>query len=217
MLFQEKKTKLTQTLKKPPKPSNFTPFLPPPQAKELVHDGEMRMARLKEGWVSRASAEQRRGRAGRTGPGLCFRLFSQEQYQQLEEYSLPEIRRVPLQALVLQMITMGIPDPRLFPFIEPPPPERIEKSLSFLTSIGALDQHEQATQVGKTLSQLPVDLVVGKILIVASMFRDVVDVVISMCASMCLQSIFNSRAHKDLDMCKRRKVDVKFFGVFGGF
>lgn len=173
----------------------------------------MRIARLKEQWVSRASAEQRRGRAGRTGPGLCFRLFSEEQYNALEEYSIPEIHRVPLQSLVLQMVVMGIPDPRLFPFIEPPPKIRIEKSVSFLKSIGALNETESATQIGKTLAQLPVDLVIGKILIIGSMFNEVIDPVISMCAGMCLQSVYNNRAHKDYDMCKRRRVRF-FFNSF---
>ena len=54
-------------------------------------------------WISRASAEQRKGRAGRTGPGTCFRLYNQDDYDEMIDYSPPEIRRVPLESLVLQV------------------------------------------------------------------------------------------------------------------
>ena len=77
------------------------------KAKEMSYDTACKMQKLKEFWVSQASAEQRKGRAGRTGPGVCFRLYSQEQYDSFEAYTTPEIQRVPLDSLVLQMISMG--------------------------------------------------------------------------------------------------------------
>lgn len=66
---------------------------------------------------------------GRTGPGVCYRLFSEDEYTKMDHYSTPEIQRVPLDSLLLQMIAMGLPDARKFPFIEPPPSESIENSI----------------------------------------------------------------------------------------
>ena len=77
------------------------------KVKEMSYDPVCKMQKLKEFWVSQASAEQRKGRAGRTGPGVCFRLYSEEQYGAFDAYSTPEIQRVPLDSLVLQMIAMG--------------------------------------------------------------------------------------------------------------
>lgn len=64
-----------------------------------------------------------------TGPGICYRLYTEKMYNDLEEYSQAEIHRVPLQSLLLQMISMGLPDARLFPFIEPPATDSIENGL----------------------------------------------------------------------------------------
>jgi len=69
---------------------------------------------------------------GRTGPGVCYRLFSEEEYTKMDPYSTPEIQRVPLDSLLLQMVAMGLPDARKFPFIEPPAPESIENSIMSL-------------------------------------------------------------------------------------
>lgn len=99
------------------------------KVKEMSYDPTCKMQRLKEFWISKASAEQRKGRAGRTGPGVCYRLYSEEEYNSLEKYSTPEMQRVPLDSLLLQMMAMGLPDPRKFPFIEAPPKESIENSI----------------------------------------------------------------------------------------
>ena len=99
------------------------------KVKEMQYDPVCKMQRLKEFWISRASAEQRKGRAGRTGPGVCYRMLGDDEYKALAPYSTPEIQRVPLDSLVLQMTSMGLPDVRKFPFIEPPPVESIEESI----------------------------------------------------------------------------------------
>jgi HrpA-like RNA helicase len=70
------------------------------------------MQRLQEFWISRASAEQRKGRAGRTGPGVCFRFYSEADYNNFNEFTTPEIKRVPLNSLLLQMIAMGLQNVR---------------------------------------------------------------------------------------------------------
>lgn len=95
----------------------------------MSYDPASKMQRLKEFWISKASADQRKGRAGRTGPGVCYRLYSEKTFQELEAYSAAEIHRVPLESLLLQMIAMGLPNAREFPFIESPPAQSIESSL----------------------------------------------------------------------------------------
>lgn len=95
----------------------------------MSYDPLSKMQRLKEFWISKASADQRKGRAGRTGPGVCYRLYGENAYQEFEAYSAAEIHRVPLESLLLQMISMGLPNSRLFPFIEPPAADSLENSI----------------------------------------------------------------------------------------
>lgn len=97
--------------------------------KEISYDQSSKMQRLKEFWISKASADQRKGRAGRTGPGVCYRLYGQKSFEEFDEFSTAEINRVPLESLLLQMISMGLPNARLFPFIEPPPADSLEQSI----------------------------------------------------------------------------------------
>ena len=174
------------------------------KVKEMSFDTTYKMQRLQEFWISRASAEQRKGRAGRTGPGVCYRLYDESDYDALQEYSTPEIRRVPLDSLVLQMISMGLPDARRFPFIEPPPMSTVETSIAFLKEQGALSVDETLTTVGRMLAQLPVDVVVGKMLIMASVF-DMIDVVVTVAAALCVQSVFTAKSQRDYDACSLRK------------
>jgi HrpA-like RNA helicase len=83
------------------------------KVKEISYDPKYKMQRLQEFWISRASSEQRKGRAGRTGPGHCFRLYSDTDYNEFNEFTTPEIKRVPLNCLLLQMIAMGLKNVRV--------------------------------------------------------------------------------------------------------
>ena len=177
------------------------------KVKEMTFDPVCKMQRLKEFWVSRASAEQRKGRAGRTGPGVCFRLFSEKDYMAMAPYSKPEIERVPLDSLVLQMVSMGLPDARKFPFIEPPAAESLENSISSLKEQGAMAEDESLTVTGKMLSNLPVDVCIGKMLIMGSLFHQV-ESVLTLAAAMSVQSPFTNKAYKDNDcVAARRSLD----------
>ncbi|CAM9751017.1 unnamed protein product, partial [Laminaria digitata] len=110
------------------------------KAKEMSWDPTSGVSRsLQEFWVSRASAEQRKGRAGRTGPGLCFRLYARGTFDRLAPFAEPEIRRCPLEGLVLQMKSLGLEDPRYFPYLSPPPPENLRAALEALALLGATD------------------------------------------------------------------------------
>ena len=74
--------------------------------------------------------------------GVCYRFFSEADFKALEKFSTPEIQRVPLDSIVLQMVSMGLPDVRKFPFIEPPPIESLEESVMVLKAQDALNPDE---------------------------------------------------------------------------
>eukprot|EP00795_Rhopilema_esculentum_P012353 gene12353-3006_t len=162
------------------------------KVKEMSFDNQLKMQRLQEFWISQASAEQRKGRAGRTGPGVCFRLYSREDYSAFAEYSTPEIQRVPLDNLVLQMANLGLRDPMKFPFIESPPKSSLEGATFFLKQQNALSEEGCLTPIGKMLAQLPVDVVVGKMLIMGTLF-DMVEPVLIIAAALSVQSPFTRR------------------------
>ncbi|KAI8064692.1 P-loop containing nucleoside triphosphate hydrolase protein [Gongronella butleri] len=159
------------------------------KVKESSHDAISNMQRLSKFWISKASAKQRAGRAGRTGPGECFRLYSENEYNHLNDYSVPEIQRAALEPIVLNIKAMGLGDPREFDFIQPPPLASIEASLVLLQNLGALDQDEEITALGQVLANLPVDAVIGKMLLLGLVFR-VMDAMLTMVACMSVQSPF---------------------------
>ncbi|XP_039249521.2 putative ATP-dependent RNA helicase DHX34 [Styela clava] len=174
------------------------------RVKEMSYDDHSKMQLLKECWVSRASAEQRKGRAGRTGPGVCFRLFSEDDYEALIPYTVPEIHRLPLANLILQMKSMGIEQIRKFSFIEPPAAHAIENYIEVLKAQAALDVDENLTPIGKVLAELPLDIAMGKLLIMGTLF-DMTDLVILAAAILSVQSPFTYNAYKNLDATDRRK------------
>ncbi|XP_074075275.1 putative ATP-dependent RNA helicase DHX34 [Macrotis lagotis] len=174
------------------------------KVKEMSFDPKAKLQRLQEFWISRASAEQRKGRAGRTGPGVCYRLYAESDYDAFAPYPVPEIQRVALDALVLQMKSMGLGEPRKFPFIEPPPAASLETAIIYLRDQGALDASERLTPIGTLLSQLPVDVVIGKILILGCLF-DLVEPVLTMAAALSVQSPFVRSAQSNLDCGTARK------------
>ena len=141
---------------------------------------------------------------GRTGPGTCFRLYGESEYKALNPYSTPEIHRVPLDNLILQMISMGLPDARKFPFIEPPPAESIENSILALKDQGALHNDESLTITGKMLSNLPVNVTIGKMLIMGTLFHQI-ESVLSLASALSVQSPFTNKAYQDSDCVAARK------------
>ncbi|KAH7710015.1 SMGL-2 protein [Aphelenchoides avenae] len=129
------------------------------------YDAVTRMQHLTQCWISKASAEQRKGRAGRTGPGVCYRMYSSEQLEKMEAFTLPEIKRISLESLVLQLLNMKLQiDVRDFPFLERPDKEALTEALESLKSQGVIDAHDerQLTPLGLILADLPVDVLIGK-------------------------------------------------------
>ncbi|KAM4642667.1 putative ATP-dependent RNA helicase DHX34 [Discoglossus pictus] len=174
------------------------------KVKEMSFDPKAKMQRLQEFWISRASAEQRKGRAGRTGPGVCYRLYAESDYDAFAPYPVPEIQRVALDALVLQMKSMGLGDPRSFPFIEQPPMSSLETAILYLRDQGALDASEDLTPIGKLLAKLPVDVVIGKMLILGSLFS-LVEPVLTIASALSVQSPFLRSATTNPECATARK------------
>ncbi|XP_053323739.1 probable ATP-dependent RNA helicase DHX34 [Spea bombifrons] len=174
------------------------------KVKEMSFDPKAKMQRLQEFWISRASAEQRKGRAGRTGPGVCYRLYAESDYDAFAPYPVPEIQRVALDALLLQMKSMDLGDPRSFPFIEQPPMSSIETAIFYLRDQGALDSNEELTPIGKLLAKLPVDVVIGKMLILGSLFT-LLEPVLTIAAALSVQSPFLRSATNNPECATARK------------
>lgn len=108
--------------------------------------------------ASQSSANQRSGRAGRTGPGKCYRLFTSSAYvTEMLDTNVPEIQRTNLSHVVLLLKTLGVKDILDFPFLDPPPAENILKSMLGLWLLGALDLDGKLTQLGKKMAIFPLD------------------------------------------------------------
>ena len=122
--------------------------------------------------ISQASADQRAGRCGRLGPGVCIRLYSEESYDARDEFTEPEIRRTNLASVILQMAALRLGKIEAFPFVDPPDQRSIADGIDLLTELDALDPEHVATKkwltpIGRELAKLPVDPRYGRMLIEA--------------------------------------------------
>ena len=118
--------------------------------------------------VSKASATQRAGRAGRTRPGKCYRLYTQRAYEGLPDMSVPEIQRSNLAPLILQLKALGIDNVLRFDFLTPPPSQLMVRALELLYSLGAVDDYAKLTRpLGVRMAELSVDPMMAKVLLSA--------------------------------------------------
>ena len=117
--------------------------------------------------VSRASCDQRKGRCGRLGPGICIRLYSEEEYLKRPEFTLPEIVRANLAEVILRMTALKLGDPAEFPFVDPPSARAIRDGYALLTELEAIDEERQLTKVGRLMARLPLDPRVSRMIIEA--------------------------------------------------
>ncbi|CAB4420840.1 unnamed protein product [Rhizophagus irregularis] len=118
-------------------------------------------------WTSKASADQRAGRAGRTGPGHCYRLFSSAVFNdQFQQFTVPEIHRMPIEGIVLQMKAMNIDTVNNFPFPTPPDRDRLRKAEKLLQYMNALDEDGRITELGRTMATFPIAPRFSKMLII---------------------------------------------------
>jgi ATP-dependent RNA helicase DHX29 len=141
--------------------------------KERRHDAARGMSLLVEDWVSQASAKQRKGRAGRVRTGTCYALYTRDRFEnKMKKYQLPEMQRVPLEELVLQIHLLKVEKTAglfLSRVLQPPPEKAVAGAVGTLQQIGALTvQEERLTPLGHHLAALPVDGRVGKLLILGA-------------------------------------------------
>lgn len=121
--------------------------------------------------ASRASATQRAGRAGRTKPGKCYRLYTEHAYESMPELTVPEIQRSNLAPAILQLKALGIDNVVRFDFITPPPAELVIRALELLYSLGALDDYAKLTRpLGTRMAELSVEPMMAKVLLSAASF-----------------------------------------------
>ncbi|KAH8177720.1 helicase associated domain (HA2) domain-containing protein [Sarocladium implicatum] len=138
------------------------------KAKLKQYRSRLGMESLLEKPISKSSAVQRTGRAGREGPGKCYRLYTEDSFKGLDETDLPEILRNDVLGAVLTMKARGIENPITFPLMSPPSLESIERALLDLNFLGALDDDGNITKAGEKMARFPVSAPLGAVLLAAA-------------------------------------------------
>ncbi|MEU4428788.1 ATP-dependent RNA helicase HrpA [Actinoplanes sp. NPDC024001] len=149
----------------------------PGTARISRYSHRLKVQRLPIEPVSQASANQRKGRCGRTSDGICIRLYSEEDFEQRPEFTEPEILRTNLASVILQMTNLGLGDLQKFPFIDPPDRRNITDGIKLLEELGALDDRK-LTPLGRQLAQLPVDPRLARMVIEADRQECVAEVMV---------------------------------------
>uniref|UniRef100_A0A8C7YYZ1 ATP-dependent RNA helicase DHX15 n=1 Tax=Oryzias sinensis TaxID=183150 RepID=A0A8C7YYZ1_9TELE len=135
-------------------------------AKQKVYNPRIRVESLLVTAVSKASAQQRAGRAGRTRPGKCFRLYTEKAYKtEMQDNTYPEILRSNLGTVVLQLKKLGIDDLVHFDFMDPPAPETLMRALELLNFLAALNDDGDLTELGAMMAEFPLDPQLAKMVI----------------------------------------------------
>jgi ATP-dependent helicase HrpB len=118
--------------------------------------------------ISKASADQRAGRAGRTAPGTCTRLWTENDHRARPAHETPEIQRLDLAEVVLHLKSLGVDDLATFPWLEPPNPLALQQAIDTLEQLGALDERQRLTDLGHQMSRLPMHPRLSRMLIEAA-------------------------------------------------
>jgi ATP-dependent helicase HrpB len=137
-------------------------------ARVPVFEPDVGLTRLETVRVSRAAADQRRGRAGRTEPGVCYRLWDEGQTASLEPFLRPEILSADLSSLVLDLAQWGVADPGQLTFLDPPPRAALSEAKALLRELGAIDTDGRITAEGKALNRLPLPPRLARMLVDAA-------------------------------------------------
>ncbi|PWA60037.1 RNA helicase family protein [Artemisia annua] len=181
-------------------------------AKQKVYNPRERVESLLVSPISKASAHQRSGRAGRTQPGKCFRLYTETSFnKRLPQQTIPEIQRSNLANTFLTLKKLGIDDLVHFDFMDPPAPETLMRALEELYYLGALDYEGNLTKLGEIMSEFPLDPQMVKMLVVSPEFN-CSNEILSVSAMLSVPNCFvrPREAQKAADEAKAR------FGHIGG-
>ncbi|KAF7790146.1 hypothetical protein EIP86_001098 [Pleurotus ostreatoroseus] len=141
-------------------------------SKQKVYNPRIRVESLLVSPISKASAQQRAGRAGRTRPGKCFRLYTEKDFMsELEEQTHPEILRSNLANTVLELVKLGIKDLVHFDYVDAPAPETLMRALELLNYLAAIDDDGNMTPLGAIMAEFPLDPQMAKMLICSPEFN----------------------------------------------
>eukprot|EP00871_Galdieria_phlegrea_P005377 jgi/Galph1/5840/GphlegSOOS_G4521.1 len=164
--------------------------------------------------ISRASAIQRAGRAGRTQPGKCFRLYTKwSYYNEMADETSPEILRTNLSQVVLTLKSLGIDDLIHFDFLDKPPTDALIRSLEHLYALGALNDRGELTKLGRRMAELPVDPPMAKCLIASEKYG-CVEEIITICAMLSVNNSIYYRPKDKSVMADSAK--AAFHRTYGG-
>ncbi|KAJ2990921.1 hypothetical protein NUW58_g2726 [Xylaria curta] len=160
------------------------------RSKERVFDPDTGVQRYEIGFISKASANQRSGRAGRTGPGHTWRLYSSAVYERdFQEFADPEILKMPIEGVVLQLKAMNLKHVVNFPFPTSPERQSLAKAEKLLQYLSAITSEGHVTQIGKTMSKLPLPPRFARILLVGHL-HDCLPYTVALVAGLSVAEIF---------------------------
>eukprot|EP00271_Cylindrocystis_brebissonii_P004980 TRINITY_DN16937_c0_g1_i1.p1 TRINITY_DN16937_c0_g1~~TRINITY_DN16937_c0_g1_i1.p1 ORF type:complete len:1286 (+),score=225.88 TRINITY_DN16937_c0_g1_i1:549-3860(+) len=177
-------------------------------SKQKVYNPKLGLDSLVITPISQASARQRAGRAGRTGPGKCYRLFTESAFRnEMLPTTVPEIQRTNLGMTTLTLKAMGINDLLSFDFMDPPPPQALISAMEQLYNLGALDEEGLLTKLGRKMAEFPLEPPLSKMLI-ASVDLGCSDEILTIIAMLQAQNIFYRPREKQAQADQKR---AKFF------
>lgn len=181
------------------------------KVKETQFEAETSLSKLVEVWASRAACKQRRGRAGRTKPGVCYKLYTRRiEEQQMARFAIPEILRTPLESLFLQIKAMDQDadvKAYLMRAIDPPRMEALDAAWKTLMDLGAVEGEamtSRLTALGRHMAALPVDLRLAKMLVLGCIFR-AVDPALTIAAMLSSKPFFSAPMEKRDEAKKARE------------
>lgn len=184
----------------------------PGYVKVNAYDPKMGMDTLVVSPISQAQANQRSGRAGRTGPGKCYRLYTEQAFKtEMLPNSIPEIQRQNLSLTILMLKAMGINDLLNFEFMDPPPAQTLVNALHDLYNLDALDEEGYLTPFGRKMSEFPMEPALAKTLI-ESTELGCVEEVLTIVAMLSVQSVFNRPKDKQAAADQKKQ---RFHSVYG--
>jgi len=158
--------------------------------KQKVYNAKNGVDQLVVTPISQAQAKQRSGRAGRTGPGKCYRLYTERAYNdEMLQTNVPELQRTNLAATVLSLKAMGINDLLSFDFMDPPPMETLISAMQALYHLGALDEEGLLTKLGRKMAEFPLDPMLAKVLIISVDLR-CSDEILTIVSMLSVQNVF---------------------------